>query len=318
MIKDIKQCNAEICEDNNILRRELNFITKANKIHGEYDYSKLVYVNYSSKVKIICKTHGPFFQSARQHISLKSGCPKCAISRNSKKRMMSKENFLTLALKKHGKRYDYIKSKYVGSKILIEIYCLKCKTYFNQTPHNHLRNGCINISCQKKKPILKRNVIISQFQQVHDEKYDYNKIDYKGYMVKVEIVCIKHGSFFQAPNLHLRGSGCPKCNESIGEKKIRNILKEYDIKFESQVVIELTKLSFDFYIPAYNTYIEFDGIQHYKPIEFFGGIQAFKQQQINDNIKNAFCKVNHITLLRIKYDDDVLEKLEIMIRKNND
>lgn len=54
------------------------FINSAIKIHGnEYDYSSVVYIKSKSKIKIICKHHGEFLQTPRNHLS-KNGCPKCS------------------------------------------------------------------------------------------------------------------------------------------------------------------------------------------------------------------------------------------------
>lgn len=51
----------------------------AVKVHGDkYDYSKVVYVNNNTKVEIVCKEHGSFWQLPRTHIFSKCGCPKCS------------------------------------------------------------------------------------------------------------------------------------------------------------------------------------------------------------------------------------------------
>jgi len=56
-----------------------DFIKKAQEIHGDkYDYSKVNYVNYKTKVEIICKKHGPFLMTPCNHIQNQAGCPKCA------------------------------------------------------------------------------------------------------------------------------------------------------------------------------------------------------------------------------------------------
>ena len=55
--------------------------------------------------------------------------------------------------------------------------------------------------------------------------------------------------------------------------------------------------------------IEYDGEQHFKPIEFFGGEEAFQKQQERDQKKDEWCKENNIPLLRIPYTDyDILNK----------
>ena len=78
-------------------------------------------------------------------------------------------------------------------------------------------------------------------------------------------------------------------------------------------------LPFDFYIPSLNVAIEYDGIQHYEPVDIFGGQEQFEIQQKNDNIKNEYCKNNNLKLYRISYKDfDNLEEIikEIVIAIN--
>ncbi len=60
-------------------------------------------------------------------------------------------------------------------------------------------------------------------------------------------------------------------------------------------------LPFDFYLPEYNTCIEFDGEQHFRPIKFFGGDEEFRYRQQNDEIKNNYCAEHHINLIRLPY-----------------
>lgn len=77
-------------------------------------------------------------------------------------------------------------------------------------------------------------------------------------------------------------------------------------KFVSQKRIsykECKKLSFDFFLPEHKLAIEFDGLQHFEPVEFFGGEEKFKIQQRNDLYKNMFCEENGWSLLRIHYKD---------------
>lgn len=70
------------------------------------------------------------------------------------------------------------------------------------------------------------------------------------------------------------------------------------------------KMQFDFFLPDFNLCIEFDGIQHFRPIEYFGGINALNEQINKDNIKNKFCYNNNIKLIRIPYYEyDNIEKI---------
>jgi len=142
---------------------------------------------------------------------------------------------------------------------------------------------------------------------VHGDKYEYSLVNYINSRTKIKIICKKHGEFEQTSIQHLKGSGCPKCssNKSIGEKKIFNYLISNNIDFIYQKRFDDCKnksqLVFDFYLPKHNLLIEYDGIQHYKSIDFFGGDEKLKKRRINDYLKNEYSINNKINLLRIPY-----------------
>ena len=113
------------------------FIEKARKVHGDkYDYSKVNYVDCSTKVTIICPTHGEFEQTPYWHYS-GGGCPSC--SGNKK---LTTEEFVERARIVHGDKYDYSKVKYVDSNTKVTIIC-PTHGEFEQTPFAHLLGqGC--------------------------------------------------------------------------------------------------------------------------------------------------------------------------------
>lgn len=102
-------------------------------------------------------------------------------------------------------------------------------------------------------------------------------------------------------------SGCPICSESRGEKAISFFLDKNSIIYEREKKFDNCKhkrlLPFDFYLPTNNILIEYDGIQHYTPSEYFGGNKSFDNLKTNDEIKNKFTKENNIPLLRIPYTE---------------
>lgn len=117
-----------------------DFVKRANLIHGnKYDYSAVVYVNWKTKVNIICKTHGVFKQSPGKHIdsTRSTGCPKCA------NKYQTTEDFITKATKKHGSLYDYTQTSYVNDTTKVIITC-KQHGPFEMLPSNHhsLGQGC--------------------------------------------------------------------------------------------------------------------------------------------------------------------------------
>lgn len=109
------------------------------------------------------------------------------------------------------------------------------------------------------------------------------------------------------------GKGCPNCHDSEGEKVIDKLLTENKLQFIRQKSFIDCKnerpLYFDFYLSESNLCIEFDGIQHFEPIAYWGGEENFIKIKKRDEIKNEYCNNNNIRLIRIKYNDDILKTL---------
>ncbi len=118
------------------------------------------------------------------------------------------KSFIEKARKVHGDKYDYSKVVYKKSH---EKVCIICPEHgeFMQTPNNHLSGqGCPACGGNLK---LTTESFIKRAQEVHGDKYDYSKVEYKDTKTKVCIICPEHGEFMQNPLRHLDGSNCPKC-----------------------------------------------------------------------------------------------------------
>jgi Zn finger protein HypA/HybF involved in hydrogenase expression len=283
----------------------IEFIQKANIIHHNiYDYSLTKYINSSSKVKIICSIHGIFEQTPNQHISGKQGCPKCAGKGKNIDEIINDFNI------KHNYKYDYSLIEYKNKRSKIKIICPE-HGIFEQISYSHLSGiGCPKCAGNKKNI----DDFTKNANKIHNFKYNYELSEYKSAHKKIKIICPEHGIFVQTPNSHLRGNGCPNCKNKIskGENIIINYLKENNISFIPQHKFENCKykklLPFDFYLPDYNMCIEYDGSQHFKIS--WNNIEKFKLIQIRDKIKTDYCNNSNIKLIRIKYNDNIIEKLE--------
>ena len=278
------------------------------KHNDKYDYSLVVYNNPQNKIKIICKKHGLFEQKPYNHLNGQN-CPKCS----NEYKILTDNNFIVKSKKIHGNKYDYSLVDYIGTHDKVKIICKK-HGEFKQQPNQHLSgNGCIE--CFHEKYILTN--FIERSIKIHNDKYDYSLVDYKNTRTKVKIICPIHGIFEQLPSNHLANKGCKMCNESKGEKEIINYLVNNNISFEREKTFKDCKykrsLSFDFYLPSLNVCVEYDGIQHFESIEYFGGITKLNYTKNNDNIKNNYCMNNNIGLIRIKYDQNVKEVLDFIL-----
>jgi hypothetical protein len=285
------------------LRSTGDFIDDARSIWGyKYDYSLVDYKG--SHIEVLIKYDGVIYrQKPVQHL-LGYNCERDTIK--------NEEDFLRKCRDRHGDKYDYSLVEYTGSQN-------KVKIIFDGKVYEQKAGAHIHSSGMIERVILKKTTIqfIKEANVIHNFKYDYSKVEYVNNQSKVIIVCKIHGDFEQVSSSHLSGAGCPHCFESKGEKKISKFLDLNEIeyvrqkKFDGCVGIRY-KLPFDFYLPKYRTAIEFDGKQHYEPMEFFGGLEAYNRLKVNDKIKSDYCEDNYIDLIRIRYDqiDRVFEILK--------
>ena len=283
------------------------FIDNAKLIHGDtYSYDNVAYKFSNQKVIITCSNHGNFEQEPNSHLKGK-GCPQCGKNRKFK------TNFIYEATLKHNNKFNYsmVIFKKVDEKVII---ICPLHGQFKQTPHSHLSGyGCPDCGGNVK---LTTESFIAKVNKIHINKYDYSLVDYVNNSIKVKIICPEHGVFEQRPRDHYKNA-CPICNESRGERETRNILTNKNINFISQYRFNDCKdklpLPFDFYLPNHNICIEYQGIQHYKPIEHFGGKNALLEVQKRDKIKKEYCHNNNIPLIIIRYNENIKSKLSNLI-----
>lgn len=109
-----------------------------------------------------------------------------------------------------------------------------------------------------------------------------------------------------------------KTKMSFGEILISNLLDNNKIKYvynkSLKDCISSSKLRFDFYLPDFNVCIEFDGIQHFYPSNLFGGPEEFEKLKIRDRIKNDWCKVNDIKLIRFNYKQKI-DEIKLILKQ---
>lgn len=161
---------------------------------------------------------------------------------------------------------------------------------------------------------------VNRSRKTHGNKYNYSKTEYINRTTKVCIICPEHGEFWQDVNHHMNGHGCPKCNQSLLEKDIINLLDKNHITYEYNKRYKfLDNLQLDFYIPEYKIAIECQGEQHFTPIDYFGGEEHYEKLISNDKKKLKLCKENGIKLLyysnlKIDYPYEVIENKKVLLK----
>jgi hypothetical protein len=163
---------------------------------------------------------------------------------------MDTNEFIERANKIHNFKYVYSKSK--------ECVVIICPKHgeFKQTPDSHLHNhGCklCAIEEQHNKQRKQLDKFIEKAKIVHDNKYDYSKVEYINNHTDICIVCPIHGTFIQNAVSHLQGHGCQICNSSKLEVEMKEELENDNIGYISQCSYKelpwLNRQTLDFYIP---------------------------------------------------------------------
>lgn len=215
-------------------------------------------------------------------------------------------------------KFSIVKCDYKNIKTDINLKCIRCGYEFKRSIANirFAKSGCP--FCERSnrlKTIEEAQVIIDSYADGYKVvRYDnvssvYVKHEKCGHISKKRLSTIRAN----------HGIRCELCNplDSVGVVKIKSWLDKNHIKYKREKTfngcVYQRKLFFDFYLPDYNTCIEFDGQQHFKPTLKFGGEKNFRKYQIRDNIKNKYCKDNNINLLRIKYDE--INKIDTILEE---
>lgn len=284
-----------------------SFIEKARKIHGDkYDYSKVEYVTNKDKVCIICPEHGEFWQDPHNHLKGK-GCPLCG-DMIHKPAKYTTDTFIIAAKESHGDKYDYSKTVYKNMNEPVEIICAEHGPFF-QLPYLHL-GGSICPSCSRKLNGVKRRITKEEFieraKTVHGDKYDYSKVEYVTEKHKVCIICPEHGEFWQTPDKHLQGNGCPKCvyPYSKAENEILEYVKDA-VSGENVIAHDRAVLGgreLDIFIPSKNVAIEYNGLY-------------WHDKDRNYHLKKTEdCNALGISLIQV-FEDEYLYHKDIVLSK---
>jgi hypothetical protein len=223
----------------------------------------------------------------------------------------------------HNQIYDYSKINFKGYDTPISIICPKHGIFW-QRPDLHIcGEGCPYCGNTNKLKIASNN-FLKNAKLIHGDKYDYSKVAYINAETKVCIICPEHGEFWKQPYIHIAGQGCPHCNNyrnSKISKKIEKKLKELKISYNKEQTFDWLKnkghMFLDYYLPEYNVAIECHGEQHFKPIDFFGGVDEYNERKNRDLLKYKLCSEHNIKIYyftdihseyfdKLYYDENIL------------
>jgi hypothetical protein len=291
--------------------------------------------------------HGPFEQMVNSRTGQGSGCPKCGdirCGKNHTERALKKgslaTNFSEIAEQllnlnpETGERQPDPKDIPWGSdkELWWDEGCVHGP--FKQLVNSRTGRGCGCPKCAGiragKKTVeraLKRGSLATNFSGIAAQLLKVNPETGERQPDPKDIPYGSHENYFWDENcghgpfeqmVHSRtgkGSGCPKCNASKGEELIAKLLKQKSISFKQEWKPDGLKhkkqLSIDFVIMSKENMIgaiEYQGIQHYKAVNFFGGKELLAENQIRDQIKREWCRENNIPLLEVHYEWKEIEE----------
>ena len=314
-----------------------DFILKAKAVHGDkyiYDFVE-PFEKQTDKVKIVCPKHGYFLQSVRQHL-LGNGCPLCASGNNNDRNIdlnnppeialdengsILLEEFICKAREKFGDKFDYSRVEYIDYITPVTIGC-PVHGWFTIKPINHINSQygcreCANAVLSESKRYVPSDYI-RRANEIHNNKYDYSLADFSGLSSdRIAIICPEegHGVFYQSAASHLQGHGCPICGAAMkkSENKVFEALKErYGNVIRGERSLDCLKgktspLELDCYLPDLKVAVEYQGIAHFYPNDFFGGEESHLLQVERDKRKFEVCKEAGIRVFYISFEKNVPE-----------
>jgi len=288
------------------------------------------YLNSKSELIFKCDCGNKWISKINNVLksSRRDGCQKCQ-KRAKSLRKYSKSNDAYLKEVKEiwGNKIDIL-TDYITGETKIKAKCNLCNHIWETSARSITRGtGCPKCGHKRniQSTIKTHDNYISDLYKIHMNRITL-KDKYHNSYIKLNFNCniCKH-NWMANPSTILTGRGCPKCNLSKGEILIYNCLKNLNISFKEQYIIDGLKTEkggypvFDFVIfdddNKISSIIEYDGMQHFLPIKRFGGEKRFEAQKRIDNFKNLYCLENKIKMIRIPYtelkniDVDYINKL---------
>ena len=202
-------------------------------------------------------------------------------------------------------------TEYINAKSKLEYTCI---THIDMgiqgVTYNNLKMGCGCKYCGMERTATSRRLSFNQVKEIF-AKNDMILLDqeYRNTEEKLKYICKNHMEIGiqEMTTSNAYKNHCPYCNIIKGEKKILDFLICHKINFESHKSYDGLlgtgggRLSYDFYLSDYNILIEYQGEQHGRPVDLFGGEQQFKIQQEHDRRKKEYALNNNIDLLEIWY-----------------
>jgi hypothetical protein len=156
-------------------------------------------------------------------------------------RKLTQDEFIKRAKTIHKNKFDYSLVNYINKRTKIKLKCNMCKNIFEQLPSNHITgSGCFQ--CRIDSIKLAIDEFINKANEIHENKYDYELVNYINNKTKVKIKCNKCLIIFeQTPNGHMSGRGCTQCDINNKTKTLEQFIIESKLIHNNKYDYSLTE-----------------------------------------------------------------------------
>lgn len=214
--------------------------------------------------------------------------------------------FIKAVRAKHNWRFNPLETfVHMGAPLKIE--CTQCLSAKYELPYDLLNSEILCDSCNTKGRKSESKFLLD-LKEVSGGSFKALG-RYVNSSVRIPFLHVDCGRVSEvAPSRFLGNPTCTHCLKesysggSYGEKAVADVLDSLSIEYSREHTFEyLGRKRYDFFIPSLNIAIEYDGEQHFKAVDHWGGEEALKRTQESDALKNDFCEYMGIDLLRIPY-----------------
>lgn len=295
------------------------------------------YVNGRTDIKVKCDICGHIWlTNPTSLLTRKLGCQVCANRRSGLNGRKSQQQFWNDL--KIVNPNVVVLEKYEGNKVPIKVKCTVCGYTWKARPNDLLTSRGRCSKCGDAKHAYSRLIFCKKYQKIRaknrDESYQhyiqsafayyfYLKHPharlltlFKGQHQQVKVKCLECGNtrWVDAVGLLIAPAciSCERTNISIGEQKIIDLLSQAHIHYQYPYIpanlVDKYPLHYDFRVKG-KYLIEFQGEQHYRPVDRYGGVKQFNIQQEHDQMKRQWAKDNGFILIEIKFNESIKQKL---------
>ena len=297
----------------NVKKTNIQFQQEVHALVGDEYVFLDTYVNNYTKIRVKHNKCGNIYEVKPMNFIHGRRCPYCGSSAKKTNTQFRQEVYILV-----GNEYVFLDT-YVNNYTKIRVKHNKCGNVYEVQPSSFIRGKrcpyCAGLAKKTDKQFKHEVFNLVNNDYTFLDKYVNNKTKLR----------VKHngcGNVYEVqPNSFLSGKRCPYCNQTPkGETFISKILDNLNINYEYQKTFDDLRdsqpLSYDFYIPDQNILIEYQGLQHYQPIDYFGGDDRFISQQKHDKMKLDYAKEHGYNLITVPYTEDSLSKIKKYLIKH--